>query len=170
VSSQTQIHYLIKSIQTFLCSSKLKLRCSYSRIYQYKRRQKAVCCSLLSSTSKVDWSRALSDFEHGLVISCHISKKPVRDTATLLKLPKSAVGEVIVKLKHEGTTTIPWTSRPHLISDKDRQVLKKVVRETCQTSSETITREFPSATNCPASTMTVSRIKRNGVTWMSSCP
>jgi hypothetical protein len=41
--------------------------------------------------------------------------------------------------------------------DRDRRVLKKLVAETRQTSSETITREFRRATNCPASTMTVRR-------------
>jgi hypothetical protein len=50
-------------------------------------------------------SGELSDFEHGLVIGCHISKKSVRDIATLLKLLKSMVGDVIVKWKREGTTT-----------------------------------------------------------------
>jgi hypothetical protein len=47
----------------------------------------------------------LSDFEHGLVIGCRISKKYVRDTATPLQLPKSMAGDVIVKWKREGTTT-----------------------------------------------------------------
>jgi hypothetical protein len=51
-------------------------------------------------------SGELSDFECGLVIGCHISKKSVRHIATLLKLPKSAVGDVIVKWKREGTTTM----------------------------------------------------------------
>jgi hypothetical protein len=51
-------------------------------------------------------SRELSDFERGLVIGCHISKKSVRDIATLLKLPKLTVGDVIVKWKREGTTTM----------------------------------------------------------------
>jgi hypothetical protein len=64
-----------------------------------------VCCSLLSSTSSMGRSGELSDFERGMVIGCHISKKSVRDIATLLKLPKSALGEVIVKCKREGTTT-----------------------------------------------------------------
>jgi hypothetical protein len=50
-------------------------------------------------------SGELSDFELGLVIHCHISKKSVTDTATLLKLSKSMVGDVIVKWKREGTTT-----------------------------------------------------------------
>jgi hypothetical protein len=99
------VHYLIKSIRTSLCSSKLKPRCHYDRTYQYKRRQKAVCCSLLSSTSSMDRSGELTDFKCGLVIDCHISKKSVRDTATLLKLPKSTAGDVIVKWKREGTTT-----------------------------------------------------------------
>jgi hypothetical protein len=36
-------------------------------------------------------------------------------------------------------------------------MLKKVVRETRQTSSETLTREFRSVMNCPSSTLTVRR-------------
>jgi hypothetical protein len=51
-------------------------------------------------------SGKLSDFEHELVIGCHISKKSVRDIAALLKLPKLAIGDVIVKWKREGTTTM----------------------------------------------------------------
>jgi hypothetical protein len=51
-------------------------------------------------------SGELSDFERGLVIGCHISKKLVRDIAALLKLPRLAVGDVIVKQKHESTTTM----------------------------------------------------------------
>jgi hypothetical protein len=69
------MHYLIKSIQTSLCSNKLKPRCHYDHSYLYKRRQKAVCCSMGRSGE-------LSDFERGLVIGCHISKKSVRDIAT----------------------------------------------------------------------------------------
>jgi hypothetical protein len=42
------------------------------------------------------------------------------------------------------------------MTDRDSRALK-VVRETRQTSSETITREVHSATNCPASTQTVRR-------------
>jgi hypothetical protein len=42
------IHYLIKSIQTSLCSSKLKPRCHYDRTYWCKKRQKVVCCSARS--------------------------------------------------------------------------------------------------------------------------
>jgi hypothetical protein len=51
-------------------------------------------------------SGELSDFERGLVIGCHISKKSVMDVATLLKLPKSTVDDVIVKWEREGTTTM----------------------------------------------------------------
>jgi hypothetical protein len=63
------IHYLTKSIQTFICSGKLNPRYHYGHTYQYKRSQKAGCCSLLSSTSRLG---ELSDFERGLVIGCHI--------------------------------------------------------------------------------------------------
>jgi hypothetical protein len=128
-----------------------------------------VCCSLLSSTSKMGRSGEISDFQCGLVIACHISKKSVRDIATLLKLPKSAVGDVIVKWKREGTTTMkPRAGRLRLMTDGDRRALK-VVRETRQTSSETITREFHNALNCPASTMIASRVESNEVPWTSSC-
>jgi transposase len=65
-----------------------------------------VFCSLLSSTSNMGMSGMLSDFERGLVIGGHISNKCVRDIATLLKLPKSTVGDAIVKWKREGTTTM----------------------------------------------------------------
>jgi hypothetical protein len=66
------------------------------------------------------------------------------------------VGDVIVKWKHEGTTTMkPRPGRPHLMSYRDHRALKEVVRVTRQRLSETISYEFRSATNCPASTMTV---------------
>jgi hypothetical protein len=150
------IHYLIKSIWTCLSSSKLKPRCHYNCTYWYKRRQNAVCCSLLSSTSKMDRSGELSVCERVLVIGCHISKKSVRDIATLLKLHKLVVGDVILKWKCEGTTTMkPRPGKLHLMTDRDRWALKKVVREIRQTSSETITHEFCGAMNCPASTLTV---------------
>jgi hypothetical protein len=58
-----------------------------------------VCCSLLSSTSKMGTSGELSDFECGLVIGCHISKKSVRDIATLLTFPSLQFGDMIVKWK-----------------------------------------------------------------------
>jgi hypothetical protein len=51
-------------------------------------------------------SGELRVFKRGLVIGCHISKKSVRDIATLLKLSKLTAGNVIVKWKSEGTTTI----------------------------------------------------------------
>jgi hypothetical protein len=69
-------------------------------------------------------SGELSDFEHGLVIGCYISKKSVRDIATLIKLPKSMVGDVIVKWKCEGTTTtkprlgrLEFNDRPETVED-----------------------------------------------------
>jgi hypothetical protein len=75
----------------------------------------------------------LSDFERGLVIGCHISKKSVRDIAIFHKLPKSMVGDVIVKWKREGTTTTTRQDRPHLMTDMDCLALRKVIHETCWT-------------------------------------
>jgi hypothetical protein len=66
------------------------------------------------------------------------------------------VGDVIVRWKCEGTTTTkPQPGWPRLMTDRGHRALKKVVCETCQASSETITREFRSGMNCPASTITV---------------
>jgi hypothetical protein len=66
-------------------------------------------------------SGELSDFECGLVIGCHISNKSVRDIATVLKLPKLMVGDVIVKWKREDTTTTkPRPGRLRLMTDRDR--------------------------------------------------
>jgi hypothetical protein len=48
---------------------------NYSVVCNMYERPKAVCCSLLSSTSSMGRSGELSDFERGLVIGCHISKK-----------------------------------------------------------------------------------------------
>jgi hypothetical protein len=106
------MHYLIKSIRTHLCSNKLKPRCHYDRTYRHKRKQKTVCCSLLSSTSNMDRSGELSDFERRLVTGCHISKKSVRNIPSLLKFPKSTVGDVTVKWKCEGTTIMKPRPRP----------------------------------------------------------
>jgi transposase len=168
------IHYLIKSIRTSLCSSKLKPTCHYDYdcTCRYTRRQKAgkaVCCSLLSSTSSMGRSGELNDFECGLVIGCHICKKSVMDIATLLKFPKSMVGDVTVKWKREGTTTMkPIPGRPCLMTDRHRRALKKVVRETHQTSGETITHESRSVTNCPASIMTVrQQLRGMGFNWQA---
>jgi hypothetical protein len=52
-----KIHYLIKSIRTALCSSKLKPRCHYDRTYRYKMRQKVPAAWVgqgSSVTSNVD--------------------------------------------------------------------------------------------------------------------
>jgi hypothetical protein len=49
------------------------------------------------------------------------------------------------------------------MTDRDRRALKKVVRETRETSSEKIALEFRSGTNCPASTKTVRRDLRGVV-------
>jgi transposase len=58
-------------------------------------------------------------------------KKSVRDTATLLKLQMSAYGDMIVKWKREGTAKKkPRPGRPRFMTDRDPQVLKKVVCET----------------------------------------
>jgi hypothetical protein len=71
------------------------------------------------------------------------------------------VGDVIVKWKHESTAIMkPRQGWLCLMTDSDHQALKKLVRETRQTSSETIIPEFHSAMNCPASTMTVRRAFR----------
>jgi hypothetical protein len=63
---------------------------------------------------------------------------------------------VIVKWKCEGTTTMkPWPGKPRLMTNMGHWALKKVVHETHQALSETITRDICSAMNHPGSTLTV---------------
>jgi hypothetical protein len=61
------------------------------------------CVLLITKQCQQHW---VGDLKRKQVIGCHISKKSVRDIATLLKLPKSVVGEVMVKCEHEGTRAI----------------------------------------------------------------
>jgi hypothetical protein len=131
-----------------------------------------LCCSLLTSTSSMGRSGELSDFEHGLVIGCHISKKSDRNTATLLNFPKSTAGDVIVKWKREGTTTTkPRPGRPRLMADRDHRGFENGIRETRQTSSETITRWVPQCYELSSQHHDcASSVKRNEVPWASSCP
>jgi hypothetical protein len=56
--------------------------------------------------------------EHGLLIGCHISTKSVKDIATLVTLPKSTVGDVIVKWKCEGTTQQTRTGKAAFIDQQ----------------------------------------------------
>jgi hypothetical protein len=159
------MHYLIKSIQTLLCSSKLMPRCHYDDTYRYKRRQKAVYCLLLSSTSSMDRSGEPSDFECGLVIGCHISKKSVRDITTLLKSPKSVAGDMIVKWKHEGTTTMKPRpeQRPSSIEEGgswNSPDIKWIICPWVPQGYELSSQHHDYAL----------RVKRNGVPWASSCP
>jgi hypothetical protein len=51
---------------------------------------------------------------------------------------------------------------PRLMTERDLQALKNLIRVSRQTSSKTITRQFRSANNYPDSTKTVSRVKRMG--------
>jgi hypothetical protein len=111
-----------------------------------------VCFSLLSSTGSMGRSGEISDFKRGLVMGCQISK----NLSGTLQPFSSCPSDVIVKWKNEGTTTTKARpGRPYLMTDRDRRALKAMVPETYHTSSETLTREFRSATNCPASTVTM---------------
>ncbi|KAK5865647.1 hypothetical protein PBY51_019899 [Eleginops maclovinus] len=87
----------------------------------------------------------LSDFQRGRVVGCHLAKKSVREISALLKMPRSTVGHVIRRWKHEGiTTALPRSGRPHKLKEEDRQVLEKMALKNCPTSVEALTAEFQS--------------------------
>ncbi|XP_063738848.1 uncharacterized protein LOC134864038 isoform X2 [Eleginops maclovinus] len=100
----------------------------------------------------------LSDFQRGRVVGCHLAKKSVREISALLKMPRSTVGHVIRRWKHEGiTTALPRSGRPHKLKEEDRQVLEKMALKNCPTSVEALTAEFQSVSGARVSTKTVRR-------------
>ena len=106
-------------------------------------------------------SAELMDFERGQVIECHLCHTSVREISTLLNIPRSIVSDVIVKWKREGTRTAQnRTGRPCLLIDRDRQQLKRVVMCNRQTSIQTITQEFQTASGYTESTMRIRRYMR----------
>ena len=87
----------------------------------------------------------LSDFQHGIVIGCHLSNKSVRQISALLELPRSTVSAVIVKWKRLGTTTAqPRSGKPYKLADRLSLVA-------------TLTTEFQSDSGSNVSTSTVRR-------------
>jgi len=98
----------------------------------------------------------LSDFHRGTVIGCHLSNKSVHQISALLELLWSTVSAVIVKWKHLGVTTSQSGSgRPHKLTERDRPVLKGIVRKSHLSSVATLTTEFQTASGSNVSTNTV---------------
>uniref|UniRef100_A0A673XUI6 Transposase Tc1-like domain-containing protein n=1 Tax=Salmo trutta TaxID=8032 RepID=A0A673XUI6_SALTR len=73
-------------------------------------------------------------------------------------LPQSTISAVIVKWKHLGATTAQLRSgRPQKLTERDRQVLKRIVRKNHLSSVATQTTEFQTASGSNVSTIIVSR-------------
>ncbi|XP_028309210.1 aminoacyl tRNA synthase complex-interacting multifunctional protein 1-like [Gouania willdenowi] len=102
--------------------------------------------------------KELSDFQRGTVVGCHLSKKSIRETSAMLKLPRSTVSAVILKWKREGVTTaLPRCGRPHKLKEEDRQVLERVALQTGLSSTKALTAEFQLASGTSVSIRTVQR-------------
>ena len=108
--------------------------------------------------SRMGRTEELSDFQHGTVIGCHLSKKAVRQISALLELLWSTVSAVIVKWKHPGATSAqPRSGRPHKLTERDRRVLKRVVWKNRVSSVSTLITKFKSDSGSNVSTSTVHR-------------
>ena len=60
-------------------------------------------------------------------MGCHHSNKSVRQISALQELPRSTVSAVIVMWKCLGATTAqPRNAPPHKLTERDRQVLKRI--------------------------------------------
>ena len=71
----------------------------------------------------------LKRFQRGTVTGC-LSNKSVHQISALLELPRSNVSAVIVKWKCLGAKTAqPQSGRPNKLTERDRQVLKRVARK-----------------------------------------
>ncbi|XP_061626874.1 aminoacyl tRNA synthase complex-interacting multifunctional protein 1-like isoform X2 [Phyllopteryx taeniolatus] len=115
-------------------------------------------------------SGELSDFQRGTVVGCHMCEKSLREIATLLKLPRSTVRNVIVQWKRERRTCpLPRCGRPHKLKEEHRQVLERMAQEQTFPSLQALATEFRRASGANVSAATVSReLREMGLSRRSS--
>jgi transposase len=76
--------------------------------------------------------------------------------SALLELPQSTVSAVILKWKRLGATTAqPRSGRPHMLTERDHQVLKRIVCRNCLPWLQHSLHEFQTASGSNVSTRTV---------------
>ncbi|GFX53294.1 transposable element Tc1 transposase [Trichonephila clavipes] len=107
-------------------------------------------------------SKALSEFDRGSIVGCHLCGKSVREIADILQKPKSTVSDVIVKWKRRGSETAEkGTDRPKILGERSRRTLKRVVKQNRKSSLEEISQEFQSSSGISVSSRTVHRDLKN---------
>ena len=105
----------------------------------------------------------LSDFQHGTAIGCYLSNKSVHQISALLVLPQSTVSAVLVKWKCLGETTAQLRSgKPHKLTERDHQVLKRVTWK--NRLDATLTTEFQIDSGSNIST---NNVRRSFMKWAS---
>uniref|UniRef100_A0A8K9UPY6 Transposase Tc1-like domain-containing protein n=1 Tax=Oncorhynchus mykiss TaxID=8022 RepID=A0A8K9UPY6_ONCMY len=99
-------------------------------------------------------SEELSVFQRGIITGCNLSNKSVRQISALLELPRPTVSAVVVKWKCLGATTAqPRRGRPHKLTKRDCQVLKRVSLTNRLSSVATLTTDFQTASGSIVSTI-----------------
>lgn len=102
------------------------------------------------------YRQELSEFDRGVIIGCHIAGLSNRAISATLRHPKSTVGDVIVKWKRHGVTSVPKRpGRPKKLTDRDRRVLKRVVSSNRRQTAHSIQQDFQTASGTSVSLNTV---------------
>jgi transposase len=102
--------------------------------------------------------RELNAAERGMIIGAHRFGHSVRAISEKFQIPRSTVGDVVMKWDREGIIKPPSRpGKPRKLSDRDRRSLRRVVTSNRQTSVDTIATEFRSACGSDVSARTVRR-------------
>uniref|UniRef100_A0A3Q3JJG9 Uncharacterized protein n=1 Tax=Monopterus albus TaxID=43700 RepID=A0A3Q3JJG9_MONAL len=89
---------------------------------------------------RIGRSQELSELQRGTVIGCHLCNSS-REISSLLNIPQSTVSGIITKWKRLGMiATQPRSGRPHKITERGQQMLRRIVHRGHQLSVESILR------------------------------
>lgn len=102
--------------------------------------------------------RELSEAERGMIIGAHRFGHSIRDISHKFSIPRTTVGDVIIKWKREGVMTCPpRPGKPKKLTDRDRRSLRRVVTANRQAPLQMVAQEFRDRSGTDASDRTVRR-------------
>ncbi|CAI9585926.1 unnamed protein product, partial [Staurois parvus] len=107
-------------------------------------------------------SQELSEFKSGTVIGWHLCNKSIRESSSLLNIPRSTVSGIITRWKQLDTTaTQPRSGRPRKMTERGQRMLKCTVHRSCQLSAESIAKDLQ--TSCGLQIRTTVRRELHGM-------
>ena len=100
--------------------------------------------------------KELIDFECEEIISLYKRKYLYNEIKELLGHPKLTIGDIVKKYNEQGlTSTISWSGRSKILTDRDNRQLIKIVKNNRSKTLEEITESFNTGLNISVSSSTV---------------